>query len=526
MGIKPREMIINNLILSRLGLIKKNRIDQRGRDINEECGYPDGDQPAPFYWELYESVGIANRVVNVFPEECWSVYPELTETDDVEYTPFEEEWNKLNKDSMIWSFLNRGDELSGIGNFGCMFLGFADGNDPLTPVPGVGDDGNPSKDNDGNPVKVENQLLFMRTFDASNVTVSKYEGDLRNPRYGQPVEYQINVLNPALGMTQTDSHGNFIAQQTTTKTTLNVHWSRVIHLADNRKSSEIFGMPRMKPVLPEIMDIRKIRGGSAEMFWQGAFPGYSVETNPDLGIEVELDKESVQEEFEKWANGLQRYLALVGTSIKSLAPQVADPSHHLDEQYRSIGATIGVPQRILIGAESAHLASTQDTGTWNRRLSKRQEMYLTPYVIKPFVERMIMAGVLPKPSTYKVSWIDLNTMSAKEKADVALKQTQSMMTYVTGGVEQIMPVLEFYVETLGLTVGQAKAILKAARRSNRKFLTMEADPNSTQNKPPEPPGMGGPSGGNGKDNSNGGSPKKLPRPVGSPGTAPDGSSNT
>lgn len=519
MRLDRRQLIINNLILSRLGLINKSRLDKKGRDLDEECGYPQGEQPASFYWDLYESVGIANRVVNVFPEECWSVYPELTETDDVEYTAFEEKWNELNRDSVIWSFLNRGDELSGIGNFGCMFLGFGDGKDPLTPVAGIEENGKPTGE------AVENELLFMRTFDASNVTVSKYQGDLRNPRYGQPVEYQINVVNPALGMSQTDSQGNFIAQQTTTKTTLNVHWSRVIHLADNRKSSEIFGMPRMKPVLPEIMDIRKIRGGSAEMFWQGAFPGYSVETNPDLGTEVELDKESVEEEFAKWAAGLQRYLALVGTSVKSLAPQVADPSHHLDEQYRSIGATIGVPQRILIGAESAHLASTQDTGTWNRRLSKRQEMYLTPYVIKPFVERMIMAGVLPKPKTYKVKWIDLNTMSAKEKADVALKQTQSMMTYVTGGVEQIMPVLEFYVETLGLTVGQAKAILKAARRSNRKFLTMEADPNSTQNKPPEPLNPNGLDGG-GPDKSPGGSPKKLPRPAGSPGTAPDGTSNT
>ena len=309
---------------------------------------------ATFYWELYQSVGIANRVVNVFPEECWSVNPELYETEEDKTTSFEQAWQDLNQDGMIWSFLNRADELSGIGAYGALFLGFADlteGEQTTKPVPGVGDDGRSTG------IRTENKLLFCRVYDQSNVEIVRYESDLRNPRFGQPLEYRIRVMNPAMGASST-TEGSPSVSQTTSMTHLNVHWSRVIHVADNRKSSEIFGLPRMKPVLPEIMDIRKIRGSSAEMFWRGAFPGYAFESNPDLGVDVEIDRESIEEEFQNYVNGLQRYMAMAGATVKELAPQIGDPSHHLDEQYRrSIGATLGVPARILIGAESAHLAS-------------------------------------------------------------------------------------------------------------------------------------------------------------------------
>ncbi len=461
-------LTLNSLLLTRTALMNR-LLDPRGRDLDKECGYPIGNPSPALYWDLYERVGIANRVVGVYPSECWSVYPELFEKEDEIITPFEEKWAQLNKECHAWSFLDRVDELSGIGSFGILFLGLADGGDPSTPAPGIGEDGRAIEG-----VTAENELLFLRAFDQTAVTITRYQTDFNNPRHGQPLEYHIRIVNPVsgpFGAVDMDQDGQPGQSGSYTSTTLTVHWSRVIHVADNRKSSEVFGMPRMRPVLPEIMDIRKIRGGSAEMFWRGAFPGYSFETYPELGTEVELDKESVEEEFQKYSNGLQRFLALTGVSAKSLAPQIASPGAHLDEQYRSIGATMGVPLRTLLGAESGHLASTQDTGTWNRRLAKRQNIYLTPMLIHPFVDRLILLGVLPKVESYTVGWNDLNSMSAKDKADIALKRTQCMMTYVSGKVEKIMPVLEFYINILGLSVNEAVSILKKIKSKKRKTFT-------------------------------------------------------
>lgn len=504
-------MVVNQMLLSRQALINMSILDPSGRDIDAECGYPKGELTPELYWTLYEKVGIANRVVSVYPSECWSVYPHVYETDESEETEFEKEVCNLAQDQNIWSFLERIDEMSGISRFGGLFMGMADGNDTHIPVPGWGDDAylglggmtwipqpgvgvktwapTPGVGSDGFPersiftgrnIKVQNRLLFMRAFDESNIRVNRFETNFANPRYGQPTEYLINITNPLI---PTSDQGPATANL---KNQIRVHWSRVLHVCDNRKASEVFGIPRMRPVIPEIMDIRKIRGGSSEMFWRGAFPGYSFETHPNLGIEVEFDHDSVKQAFEDYANGLQRFIALEGVTAKSLAPQISDPEKHLEQQYRSIAAVLGVPLRILMGSEAGHLASTQDLATWYRRVQKRQKFYIEPYIIRPFINRMCLMGALPMPKNgfnkYEIDWPDLNAMNPKDKADVALKQTQALMTYVSGGVEQIMPVLEYYIHILGLTVGEAVTILKKAKRQGRKTLSNNPTFNP-QNKP-------------------------------------------
>lgn len=453
-----REMlgfITNSILLTRQSLINGTLLDPKGRNLDLECGYPVGEPTAEFYWELYSRVSIANRVVGAYPTECWSVYPDLYEIEDEKITPFEEAWAKLNQDGIIWNFLNRIDELSGVGSFGLMFFGFGDGKSPDKPVAGINDDGTRDEKK-----SVENELLFIRVFDQSKVAISRFETDIHNRRYGQPVEYLITM----------DSPNDLSRQNERTRSTasIKVHWTRVLHVADNRKSSEVFGMPRMRPVIPEIMDIRKIRGGSAEMFWRGAFPGYSFESLPELGIEIGMDKESVQEEFEAYSNGLQRYLALTGVTAKSLAPQISEPTEHLEQQYRSMAAQLGMPMRILLGSESGHLASSQDTATWNRRLAKRQQIYISPSLIRPFVLTMMMTGVLPWVDDFKIAWNDLNTLSATDKADITLKQTQALMTYVSGGVEQIISLTQFLTNIMGMTGEEAAAIVKEQKKIRKK----------------------------------------------------------
>lgn len=460
-------LIVNNLLLSRQAMINAELLNPKGRNIDLECGYPEGELAPMLYYQLFEKVGIANRVVSIFPTESWSVYPEMYEVPDEVVTPFEERWQKLNNDLGLWNMLESIDVLSGISTFGVLFMGFSDSKDPSQPAPNVGEDGRPA----GSAKEGDIELLFMRAFDQSAVRIQSYETDFNNPRYGQPTEYLINVMNPIVHAADASVETSQLRQQ------INVHWSRCIHAADNRISSPVFGLPRMRPVIPEIYDVRKVRGGSAEMFWKGAFPGYSFETLPQLGIETEFDKDSVIEEFQKYQDGLQRIIALQGMTAKSLAPQVADPQKHLEEQYRSISTTLGIPLRVLMGTEAGHLASIQDSTTWLRRLTKRQEIYLTPKLIRPFVDRLIMVGVLPKPEQYIIGWNDLNTMSAADKADVALKKTQAMMTYVTGGCEQIMPVVEFYINILGLSITEAISIMKKIKRKKRKMFTVP-DPNN------------------------------------------------
>lgn len=438
-------------------------MDDPRKDINGECGYP--YNPTVFmYRQFYDREGIATRVVNVYPDECWSVFPELYEDEDSNITPFEEAWNGLlnNPATHPWHYLHRVDGMSGIGAFGLLLLGFDDGGDLADPVPGIREDG--SKDPE---YTEERKLLYMRVFDQTLVQVQSYETDMSNPRYGQPLYYYVKFTDPLLLSASVQP----AIQDYTVRT---VHWSRVIHVADNRMSSEVFGVPRQQPVLNRLFDIRKILGGSGEMFWRGAMPGWAFETPPELGTEVSMDDQSLRDQFEAWANGLQRYVALTGMTAKSLAPQVSPPTAHMEEQLRAICTTIGTPMRIFQGSESGHLASQQDAETWNRRLKRRQEEYITPQIIYPFVQRLIAVNVLPPyEKKFYVNWNDLNAMSDEQKADIALKKSQALFQYVSGKCETTIPLREFFVLVMGMSPEQADFVLKAVK-SNTNLLTKKA----------------------------------------------------
>lgn len=440
-------------------------MDDPRKNVNAECGYP--DNPTVYMYRMwYDREGIATRVVNVYPDECWSVFPELYEDEASSITPFEAAWNELLEDPNLnpWHYLHRADGLSGIGSFGILLLGFDDGGSLADPVPGITATG----ERDPNSKK-ENKLLFMRAFDQTLVQVLSYETDTSNPRYGQPLFYNVKFSDPLL------LAASVTPTQMDYKITM-VHWTRVVHLADNRMSSEVFGVPRMQPVLNRLFDLRKILGGSGEMFWRGAMPGWAFETPPELGTDVEVDDATLQDQMEAWANGLQRYIALTGMTAKSLAPQVSPPGPHVEEQLRAISTTIGTPMRIFQGSEAGHMASQQDAETWNRRLKKRQEVYIDPKVIRPFVNRLIAAGTLPptkKKGKYYIWWNDLNAMSDEQKASVALKKAQTLFQYVSGKCETIMPVPEFLTLILGMAPDQAEMVSELLAKQ-KKLITEKA----------------------------------------------------
>ncbi len=149
----------------------------------------------------------------------------------------------------------------------------------------------------------------------------------------------------------------------------------------------------------------------------------SLQSLPGLTEDVTLDTKATKEQMEAYMNGLQRYIATIGMDVKSLSVQVADPEHHLEAQMRFIATSLAIPWRVFVGSEAAKLASTQDVQTWNRRLTRRREDYVSPFILRPFVDRLIAFGILPEPADlkegYLIDWEDLDTPSDAEMATVA-----------------------------------------------------------------------------------------------------------
>lgn len=445
--------IVLNAIMARRDLLS-TMIDPR-RDLNKDCGYPIHIETSQ-YREFIERHGIANRVNTVFPEESWKRNPDIYETEKGEKTEWEMALEEVNVKASLLHYMERIDILSGHGHYGVLFIGVNDGRTLDQPIQGIEETGEVSK-----IIPKDRKITFLRCFTEELASIDSFEEDTRNPRYGQPKFYTLKFSDPRLS-------GDQIVGSTFSQD-VRVHWSRVIHIADNRTTSEIIGQPRLKNVFNYLQDMQKILSGSGEMFWKGGFPGYSFEVPPEALGQVEVDKDSMRKEMEAFSNSLQRYMALVGVTAKSLAPQVADPRPHMEAQMDAICIAKGIPKRIFMGSEQAQLASTQDKKTWNERLAHRQNFYLTPMLVRPVIDRLMAIGVLPRIEKYFVEWPEIFGPTDDEQATTAFKKTQSIAAYVGSGSENLIPPLEYLTMVLNFSSEEAQAIINAADKHVPQF---------------------------------------------------------
>jgi hypothetical protein len=442
-----------NTILDRAALLRAQNSE---RDLNFECGYPD-QLDKSHYKAMYDREGLATRVVKLYPEESWKEVPKVYEDEDAEETEFEKAIKELDGEHNLFSALFRIDILSGIGKYGILLIGLDDGLELREPVEGIDE-----MTGEFTGAGREHKLLYLRPFDESCVTVQSKETNPASPRFGFPKTYRINF-----GDDDTVVGG--------LQENLDVHWSRVIHVADNRDVSEVYGVPRMKTVYNRLVDVRKVLAGSGEMFWKGGFPGYAFEINPDI-TEADLDADSLKEQFRLYSEGLQRYLAIEGVTAKSLEPQVADPTGHITCHVKAIAMSLGAPYRIFLGTEEAKLASSQDKNTWNERVRRRQVQYLSPMIVRPFFDRLIAFKILPEPKEYFVDWPDLDAPGDKDIAEIAARITEAMAKYQGGGVDDLIPPTEFLTMILKMSSEEAEAIEKARKEYlGEKDLEREAD---------------------------------------------------
>jgi hypothetical protein len=448
--LKSEKPIMNSIPPDFINIVRNNSLIRREllqkilngeKDIDFECNYP-AVITINEYKKMYDREGVGTRVVEVYPEECWQTPPEVYEVEDAdEKTEFEQKVEELNNEKELFTYLQKIDVQSGIGQFGVLLIGIDDGLALNEPVEGI--DLNTGKGTGDS----ERKLLYLKPFDESCVTIKTSERDTKSPRYGLPTMYTIQFKEAI--------------NSSSVLTTLDVHWTRVLHVADGTLSNEVLGTPRMKRVYNRLLDIRKILGGSAEMFWRGGYPGMSFETSPDVEA-ANLDTESIKDEMEKYVNGLSRYFANTGITVKQLSPTVADPSSHLEQQIKYICITLGIPYRIFQGSEAAQLASGQDRDTWNGRVSKRQSSYVTSRIIRPFFDRLIAMGVLPEVEEYFVEWPKLDSLTATDKSQIAVAKTNAMAGYISGGVSQLVGRMSYLTLVLGFTQDEARAMLEEA----------------------------------------------------------------
>lgn len=400
------------------------------RDIASALGYPTALTFAD-YFARYRFQDIAKAIIDIPADDTWRGDVIVEESKDDKETDLEKSWLELSDNLKLKSVFCRLDKLTGIGKYGILLLGFNDTRtmevyaQPINKSIGATKEGAPGL-----------KLVYVKPFSEGSVKVAEYVTEPADKRYGLPKLYDITFQESGSSNSQT----------------VKVHYSRVIHVVDDILESEIEGHPRMESVFYRLIDLEKIIGGDGEMFWRGARPGYANVVDKEFSMSP-TDLAKLQEQVEEYEHNLRRFITVQGVDVKSLAQQLADPKNHVDIQIQMISAKTRIPKRMLTGSERGELSSSQDSDEWKSNVQARRDEYAELRILRPFIDRLIELGILPKPSTgrYSVRWTDLFAMSAKDKTEIGKNRATALKDYSTNPeARSIVPIRAFMTYFLGM----------------------------------------------------------------------------
>lgn len=373
------------------------------------------------YLRAYERQGIAKRIIDATVDFTWKQLPNVIDeeedaNEDVkinnktrnavkksseQLTEFEQGIYALQTNFPLLKLCKKADRLSCLGRFSLIVIG--------TKVK----DNNPDNKSNLNDPSRElpagesiNELSYIRVFSEKEVMINRWEEDRSNPRYGLPTEYTVTLKN-----------GDKQA------TPYQVHWSRCIHIAEDVLDNDVYGIPKLEPVFNYLQDLLKVVGGSAEMFWLGAYQGlvFNVKEGYELG---ETEAIALENEIQNYVDKLQRFMKTRGVDVESLSTPTADPNGNFDVIIKLISGSSSIPVRILIGAENGVYAGSTDQDTFFSYINSRRKEFADEVILRPFIDRLVDYGYIKKASNneYYLRWEPLFEESKTEQLQNGLTQ--------------------------------------------------------------------------------------------------------
>lgn len=403
------------------------------RDIYEALGYKK-NLIYNDYLLKYDRQDIAKAIIDRPAAACWRRPPEIIESQDAD-TPFEREWSEMAERLQIWSYFRRLDRLAALGQYAVLLIGFGDGLELRDPA------------QNGKTVN------YVMPYGEGAAKIKAFDEDPTSERFGKPQTYEVEISTNEK------------------KQSLNVHWSRIVHVAEDALDNDVYGTPRLKAVFNRLQDLDLVAGGSAEMFWRGAFPGMSFDLAPDANPDAQ-ELTQLKDEIEEYIHGLKRSLRTQGVDVKQLALQVADPASHVDVLVTLIAAATRTPKRILLGSERGELSSGQDEDNWIDQVDDRRTNFCEPMIIRQFIARCISAKALSEPKDrISVEWPDLKSKSEKDVAEIGEIRSRTLKNYTeTIGGDLLIPPENMMEEFLGMSKDAIERI-----KGERGEIILDAD---------------------------------------------------
>ena len=450
-------LAVMSALLNRINLANELGTQSYGgdRNITTALGY----KPTltfTDYLARYFRQDIAKAVIDRPVKASWKGDIEVIENTKTKSTKFEKEWRKLYVRLKLKSVFIRADKLTGLGSYSVILLGLDDIK---------------TKKGFENKVKTGAKLVYVKPFSEQSAVVDKWDENERSSRFGKPLYYKISITSEGLNPTVKKRHGSSTSYQDS----FIVHHSRIVHLTEDVLEDEVYGIPRLQVVFNRLMDLEKLIGGDAEMFWRGARPGYTGNVKEDYEM-TQTMLDSLNDQIKDFEHNLKRVLVNEGIDYKSLEQQIADPESHVNVQIQMISAVTGIPKRILVGSERGELSSAQDKQEWISYVTSRREEQNEPGILRPFIDHLLEYKIITphKSKEYIVVWDKLFSLSDKEKVELGKNRAIALKEYSTNPAAQYMFPLPIFMEYyLGLDRNQISSIEEYNNEHREKELSIE-----------------------------------------------------
>lgn len=393
--------------------------------MNPESLYPESLNEKELI-ELGKKSGLARRIIKLMPSYCWRTELEVYEDLSAEDTRFEKAYKDLRDELKLQYHFRKVDILAGYGRFGVLFLGFDNSPDLSLAV---------EKRNG-------RKLKYIKALSEESVDIELYDTDPTSERYGLPIMYKITFEEEE--------------ESKTTKEVL-IHWTRIIHVAETLEESEIFGQSRIAPIQFRVLDVERILGGSAAMFWRGGVSGVSFEADPEADLTADVE-ERLKKDIQDFVSGLNRFFFSQGVSANTISQALTDPLPYFEAQIKYISASLNIPYRFLIGSEEAKYASTQDRRSFYDQVQERREMFCVEVIVKPFIQRMLDTGVLPSVLEWDVQFQKDVIETEMEQMEYKALFADTLQKYSSSGLHNMIDFGTFLRVIMGLAEDAVRAL--------------------------------------------------------------------
>ncbi len=316
----------------------------------------------------------------------------------------------------------------------------------------------------------------------SHVDVVSNQSDLR---YGLPEYYTITVGSPE---TSTLNIG------VTSKNTIRVHWTRVIHDAPRLDEHPYWGESAIDVIFDDLVGGRNARWGMYQGYYRHG-QGFPKITTKGTKKENETWEQSGA--LDDMLNARGRFICGEGEDIEFVGAQQAalNPSSYFDTYFTFIAAATGVSQDSIKGVSAGRVSGSEVNERQYFKAITLQQGKKEP-MLRELIDRLIQTGQVSFDGEYTIEWTDPTSVNPQDKAAIEfLQERTNALRLQTETIDEVrerkaMPALpDGAGETILPQPGQFgnPTTEGAANQEEPSRQKMEPEePETTQKTPPAP----------------------------------------